>query len=244
MLTFIKSFPRVCVLAALSTMVIFGAGCATNGRHVFLKEYQSSVPQRSDLPLKGKTICIKGFQSVATLAKPDPTSKPEQPAEYTYIPFAAADSKTWQQEGDALQKRTSKADWREIGNVRNGFGMVLSHVYALNDPGTWLADSLKMDLESLGAKVVGPSDSDSADLCVSGTIQFCRVDIYMKIWGDLVVDLELQTKNHNPSHFLLHTDGGTVAWVGATSEFYKPLRESRQKFSLLTTREIVKALNP
>ncbi len=99
-----------------------------------------------------------------------------------------------------------------------------------------------MDLESQGAKVVDAGQADSADLCLSGTIQFCRVDAYMKIWGDLVVDLELQPKGGPCSHKVLHTNGGTTAWVGSTAEFYKPLRECRQKFSWLATREIKVAL--
>jgi hypothetical protein len=225
-------------------VLVFGAGCATNGRHVFLKEYRASVPPRPDSPLKGKTICVKGFQAAASLTSPSPTTKPEDPEQFKYVAFTDADNKAWKKEGDALQKGTTQADWREIGNVRNGLGMVMSRVYALNDPAAWLTESLKMDLESQGAKVVGPAESESADLCVSGTIQFCRVDIYMKIWGDLVVDLELQVHNHSASHSLLHTGGGTLAWVGAASEFYKPLRESRQKFSWLAAREIAKALNP
>jgi len=142
-----------------------------------------------------------------------------------------------------LKKRGNKAEWREIGNIRNGLGMVMSHVHALNDPGMWLAETLKMDLEHQGAKVVGPSESDSADVCLSGTIQFCRVDIYMKIWGDLVVDLDLKPRNASNSRTRLHTEGGTTAWVGSTAEFYKPLRESRQKFSWLASREIIKALS-
>ena len=241
---FIQSFLRVGFLSGLSAVMIFGAGCATNGRHVYLKEYHASVPPQADSPLKGKTICLKGFQCVSTLTGPDPTSKPEQPAQFTYVAFSDADSKAWTRDGDALQKRAAQSDWREIGNVRNGFGMVMSRVYAMNDPAVWLADSLKMDLESHGAKVVGPDESAAADISVWGTIQFCRVDMYMKIWGDLVVQLELQPRDRGISRTLLHTGGGTVAWVGATSEFYKPLRESRQKFSWLAAREIAKALNP
>jgi hypothetical protein len=174
---------------------------------------------------------------------PDPTTKPEQPPQFTFVQFTSEQSKIWKEGFQTLKKKaTNDKDLQQIGNLRNGFGMVLSHVYALNDPGLWMAETLKMDLESLGAKVVDSSEADSADIAVSGLVQFCRVDIYMKIWGDLVVDLELQPKNGTAAHKVLHTDGGTTAWVASTSEFYKPLRECRQKFSWLATREIRTAL--
>jgi hypothetical protein len=43
-------------------------------------------------------------------------------------------------------------------------------------------------------------------------------------------------------HKKLHTNGGQVAWVGSTAEFYHPMRESRQKISWLISREIQNAL--
>jgi hypothetical protein len=45
-------------------------------------------------------------------------------------------------------------------------------------------------------------------------IEFCRVDIYMKIWADLVVDLEVRPKGDTAMHRTLHANGGQVAWVG------------------------------
>lgn len=207
-----------------------------------LKEYGPSVPPRPDAPLQNTTICIQPFLCASDLTSPNPTTEPAQPPGFSFVPFTDEQSKTWVKEFKLAKKNASKADWREIGNVRNGFGIVMSHVYALNDPGVWLADTLKLDLESLGAKVVDASHGDSADITLSGTVQFCRVDSYMKTWGDLVVDLELQPKGRTASHVLLHTEGGTVAWVGSTSEFYHPLRECRQKVSWLITQEILKAL--
>jgi hypothetical protein len=228
----------------LLTMVMLVSGCATSGRYVLLKEYGASVPAAPDQPLKGTTICIKGFQCAPNLTEPDPATRPEQPERFSYVRFTGDQSQTWSREFKAMKKSTSKADWRQIGNVRNGFGIVMSHVYALNDPGAWLAQTLKMDWESQGARVVDASQADTADICVSGTVRFCRVDIYMKIWGDLVVDMEFQPKSRAASRTQLHTEGGTVAVFGATSEFYTPLREGRQKLSWLATRELMKALKP
>lgn len=234
----------VLVLSLFTFTAVLGTGCATNGRRVLLKEYGPTGPRLADQPLKGRTICIKGFQCVTNLIEPDPATKPEQPPQFTFVPYTSEQSKIWNKEFRELEKSAGDEGRRKIGRLRNGFGMVLSHVYALNEPSAWLVESLKMDLESQGAKVVDASQADAADLTISGTIRFCRVDIYMKIWGDLVVDLELQPKGRSVSHALLHTEGGTVAWVGSTSEFYTPLREARQKFSWLATREINKSLKP
>ena len=238
----IKLFRIVPLLVVWGAAVLLGTGCATNGRQILLKEYGPTGAPATELSLKGKTVCLKGFECATSLTSPDPTSKPEQPAQFKFVPFTAEQSKQWESEFKARAKATSKSDWRDIGNIRNGFGMVMSHVYALNDPGVWLVETLKMDLESQGAKVVDATQADTADICLSGKVQFCRVDIYMKIWGDLVVDLELSPKNRTASHACLHTEGGTAAWVGSTSEFYKPLRECRQKFSWLVSREIIRAL--
>ena len=233
---------RSSCLAGLAAVALLATGCATNGRQILLREYSATGPSGPSQPLQGATICIKSFQCTATLTSPDPASKPEQPEGFKYVEYTPEQNKSWGQDFKSVSKSTSKSDWREIGSLRNMFGMVMSHVYALNDPGAWLAESLKLDLERQGAKVVEASLADSADLCVSGTVQFCRVDIYMKIWGDLVVDLELKPKATDSFHKILHTEGGQVAWVASSGEFYKPLRECRQKFSWLATREITQAL--
>jgi hypothetical protein len=226
----------------LASAILLGSGCATNGRYVLLKEYSGTGPLTTNSPLCGATVCIQTFHCASSLTSADPKTQPEQPEQFKFVEFTEEQNKAWDHEFHALKKTTAQADLREIGNMRNMFGMVMSHVYALNDPGAWLADTLKMDLERQGATVVDPSQADGADVCISGTIEFCRVDIYMKIWADLVVDLEVKPKGNAAMHKTLHTNGGQVAWVASTSEFYHPLRESRQKISWLISREIQNAL--
>ncbi len=230
------------VLAAVGLLGL-GTGCATNGRRLLLKEYVPTGPLATNRPLQGLVVCIKPFRCATNLVEPAPTTKPEEPSQFKFVPLTKQQDDQWASEFRALEKTKPQSEWFLIGNVRNGFGMVLSHVYALNDPGAWVADTLKMDLESQGAKVVDSSQADSADLCLSGTVQFCRVDMYMKIWADLVVDLELQPKNAALRHKVIHTSGGLLSWVGSEGEFYNPIRESRQKFSWLASREIAAAMN-
>jgi hypothetical protein len=66
--------------------------------------------------------------------------------------------------------------------------------------------------------------------------------MYMKIWCDLVVELAVKPKGGDPVKTMVHTGGGTVAWVASEGEFYKAIRECRQKFSWLAMREMEKAI--
>jgi hypothetical protein len=238
-----SSIVGFCQIAGVAGLLALGGtGCATNGRYVLLKEYAATGQSADSCSLQGATICLKGFATAPELTSPDPASKPEQPDQFKFVDYAGEQEKAWSKESKALKKNTTKEQWRDIGSVRNLFGMVMSHVYALNEPGSWLTESLKLDLERQGAKVVDASQAESADVVISGTVQFCRVDIYMKIWSDLVVDVELQPKNGAVQKRQFHTAGGTAAAFASTAEFYKPLRESRQKCSWLVSREIAATL--
>ena len=165
-------------LTALAAAAFLATGCASSQRHVLLKEYGPTVPPRADHALKGVTVCIRGFQCAPSLVSLDPLTQPESPTDFTAIPFTDEQQTTWVRETKTRTQSTTEADWRDIGTLRTGIGAVIGHVYALNDPGAWLAETLKLDLEGQGAKVVDARQSDSADIAVAGTIQFCRVDGY------------------------------------------------------------------
>jgi hypothetical protein len=179
-------------LLTLMAAIVLGTGCVTNGRRLLLKEYGPSVPLLADGSLKGVTVCLKGFDSATNLVSLETTNKPEEPKPFKYMDFTHEQDMLWDKEMKAMQQQPAKADWKEIGNMRDAFGIVMSHVYALNDAGVWLAEGLKYDLGEQGAKVVDASESASADVSISGTIQLCRLDMYMTINGDLVVDIDVQ----------------------------------------------------
>jgi hypothetical protein len=240
----IERFGKGLSLLTFIVAAVFGTGCVTNGRRVLLKEYGPSIPVVADSALKGATICLKGFVCATNLASLEPKSKPEEPSPFKYMNLTREQDQAWEKEMLALQKQTRKSDWREIGNLRNGFGMVMSHVYAINDPATWLVDSLKYDLEAQGAKVVDTSQAASADVSVSGTIQLCRTDMYFTVNGTLVVDLDVQPKSGEVRHRQIHTHGATAAVLASEGEQFHALRDARQKFSILVTREIAQALKP
>src|SRR3974377_617944 len=89
-------------LATLLSAMVLGAGCATNGRQILLKEYGPTATPLAGQPLKGATICIKPFNCSTNLTSRDRTTKPEQPAQFTFVEFTDEQSKAWDQEFRAL----------------------------------------------------------------------------------------------------------------------------------------------
>ena len=209
-----------------------------------LKEYGPSIPVLTNASLKGATVYIKGFTCAPDLIGLELKTKPEEPTPFKYTSFTRDQDKLWDKEMKDLQKSTKEADWTKIGNMRNGFGMVMSHVYALNDPARWLAEALKLDLEAQGAKVVDASQSSDADVSVSGLIQLFREDMYVTVNASLVIDLDVQPRKGDVRRKQIHTHGATAAMLASEGEYFHALRDARQKFSILTIREISQAMKP
>jgi hypothetical protein len=224
----------------LAAGLVLGTGCVTNGRQILLKEYGASIPVADDAPLKGATICLKGFTCAPDLISLELKSKAEEPTLFKYADLTREQDKVWEQEMKALQKQ--KVTATKIGNMRNAFGMVMSHVYALNDPGAWLTESLKFDLEAHGAKVVDASQAASADASMGGTIQLCRTDMYMTVNGSLVVDLEVQPRQGAVRRKQIHTHGATAAMLASEGEYFHALRDARQKFAIFAIGELLEAM--
>jgi len=122
--------------------------------------------------------------------------------------------------------------------------MVMSHVYALNDPAVWLAEALKFDLEAHGAKVVDASESADADATIGGVIQLFREDMYVTVNASIVVDLEVQPRKGDARRKQVHTHGATGAMLASEGEYFHALRDARQKFSILAIREVSQAIRP
>jgi len=221
---------------------VLGTGCVTNGRQIFLKEYGPSVPPLADVNLKGTTVCLKDFKSAPSLVAMKVTTEEEEPKPFKYLDMTHEQDMMWSQEMRELQKKSTKANLREIGNMRNGFGMVMSHVYALNDPAEWVKEGLKYDLEAQGATVVDASQAASADVSVSATIQLCCADMYMTENSQLVIDLDVQPKQGEAGHRQIHTHGATAAFLASEGEYFHAYRDAREKFSIFTAYEIAKSL--
>ena len=240
----IRRFVRCLFFTAFIAVVAGQTGCVTNGRRLLLKEYGPSIKPVAGANLNGTTICLKGFTCAPSLVTFQLKSKAEEPSPFLYIERTPEQDKLWDAEQRAMQKQTTQANWIQIGNMRNGFGMVMSHVYAMNDPAAWLMEGLKYDLEAQGAKVVDASQADSADVSVSGTIQRCSLDMYMTVDCQLVADLDVQPKQGEARHRQIHTHGATAAVLASEGEYFHALRDCREKFSIFTIQEISQALKP
>jgi len=232
---------RPFLLSLIALIALLSSGCVTNGRRILLKEYGPSVPVIAD-SLKGVTIHLKRFESVSNLMAFQLKTKAEEIDDFKYMDFTREHDKQWDKEWRALEKQ--KGSLREIGNMRNGFGMVMSHVYALNEPAEWLLESLKHDLEGQGATVVDASRESAASVTVGGILQLCRVDMYMTVNASLVVDIAVQSKTGAARQRQIHTRGATAAMMASAGEYLHALRDARQKFSILVMREIAQALKP
>lgn len=231
-------------LLALLAASLLSSGCVIDGRQVLLKEYGPTIPVMAGDVLKGKTIAVKGFHSVTNLVSPDPTTEATEPAGFKYEPLRKEHDQLWSAEMRTLRKTVQKDRWIQIGNMRNGFGMVMSHVYALNDPAEWLNGSLKFDLEAQGAKVVDASQALTADATVSGTFRLCRADMYFTINGTMVVDVEWQIGKGEVRHRQIHTHGATAAILASEGEYFHALRDARQKVAIFVIQDLVADLKP
>jgi hypothetical protein len=240
----IQRLVRYSFFTAFTAVVICQTGCVTNGRRILLKEYGPSVLAVTNANLNGTTVYLKDLICAPNLISFELKSKAEEPTPYSYIDRTREQDKLWDAEQRAMQKQINEASLTQIGNMRNGFGMVMSHVYAMNHPATWFREALKYDLEAQGAKVVDASQADSADVTVSCTIQRCSLDMYMTVDGQLVVDLDVQPKQGEARHRQIHTHGATAAVLASEGEYFHALRDCREKFSIFTIREISQALKP
>jgi hypothetical protein len=217
-------------------------GCATSGRYVALKEFSSPRSAEENSPLKGHTVCVKPFVSAFSIDDLLPDKNTVEPASYTYVKLTEEETKMWNNEVNQRKKTMTKADWPQIGYVRNGWGMIMSKVYALNDPGVWLTDTLKADLQKLGARVVDPSQEADAEISVGGTIKYLKIDIYMSYWADIIVDVQLKPRTKAATTRALHTKAGQVAWSSSSFEYYQSLRQCQQKFSRLVIADMEQRL--
>jgi hypothetical protein len=227
-------------LAPLLALLLLGTGCVTNGRRVLLREYGPSIAVSDSNRLNGVTVCLKGFETAPSLITLKPTSKPEKLEGFKYTDLTREQDKQWNGEQRALQKANG-GDGVKIGNMRNGWGMVMSHVYALSDPAAWMLQGLKYDLEAQGAKVVDASQAAAADVVVGGKIELLRVDMYMTVNSAMLVDLNVQPRTGPPRQRQIHTHGATGAMLASEGEYFHALRDARQKFSILAAKEIQEA---
>ncbi len=114
------------MVVPLALVVLGGAGCATSGRYVALKEFSAPRPSGENSPLKGRVVCVKPFASGFSINDQLPDKNTVEPPNYTYVSPTREEAKLWDNEVRQRKQATSKTDWPQIGYVRNGFGTVMS----------------------------------------------------------------------------------------------------------------------
>jgi hypothetical protein len=225
----------------VTILVLSGPGCATT-RAVLLKEYNPSLPPGDPAAFAGKTICVQPFTELFDVGTKLEGSVAAEPAGYEYRKMTDQEEDLWDAEVEKIKDSSTKEKWRSVGWVRNGFGMHMADVYALNPPGEWLKQVIELEVGARSAKTLTADRSGDADLTISGAIKYMKVDIYMKYWADLQVEVNFQPKGKPAFTRTFHTAGGQAAWSSSSFEFYQPIRMCQQKLLLLLMPEIEKAL--
>ena len=157
------------------------------------------------------------------------------------ISHGPLDEVTPQREGTILVKRF--VDEREpeqkpyIGNKRNGFGMVLGHVAALEGVeiesrlAEYFAEALRQaGYEAIVADPQAATGSDGVhyDAVLEGRIQTFWLDLYMAVWHKVAVNLSLLDQDSQRVLWEGDVEGSeaNTLWIGATAEFEKVVRQA------------------
>jgi len=208
-------------------VLAIGSGCANmTTRRVALKEFNTCIPKNRYSSIQGKTVHVAKFTYARNEAVMKTAPAPHEPMGYSYQKFTKEEIKKWDKEQKPLSKGFAKSDANKIGVVRNGYGIPCGGVYVLNDPGEWMKACIEMEVTNQGGRVV--PDEKSADVSVSGTITWLAIDMYMKYWSDLIVNVKV-TANGKTTEETLHTYGQKTAWSASSFEFYDPIRQCLQQ---------------
>jgi hypothetical protein len=134
---------------------------------------------------------------------------------------------------------------QEIGQVRNGWGMVTAKVTIGNqDAGLWLANALADELSQAGFKVTKftSAPESSEDIVIEGMITDIFVDMFMtyngriesrivaKKGGSVLVDRVFLAQQNN------------VAWWGSAKEYEQVVNKAAQDLMKRILPEIVAAV--
>lgn len=226
-----KAVLRVCGSFLLA---VFASGCATSGRYIVFKEYQPNLPAKES-KLKGKTVYIGSVSFERNATRKDQT-KPVDPPGFEFRRMSSEEKAKWNQEFKLLRKNFIKSDDNRVGSLRNGYGMVMSGIFALNDPAVWFKECLEAELKAKGATL--GATPEGSDLQVSAAIVWLDVDAYMKAWADLVVDVNINGNGIPPRQKTLHAGGASMSWSSSSFEFYNVVRESEQKIMQLIIEDL------
>jgi outer membrane lipoprotein SlyB len=142
----------------------------------------------------------------------------------------------------SVQTFSDKRDRREVGRVRNGYGMVTAKVYAEGqNVGAWVADALAAELRAAGCKVVR---GGSAPATISGTVTDAFGDLVFMINANVEATMTMK----RGGAVLLEkrfsgSNASKLAWNGSGREYEEGLNRALQDWMEQAVPEILKALD-
>ena len=206
---------------------------------LYLKKFGPTIPTRAE-GLKGKTVYVAPFED-----KTDPdadlgdSKALDDPSGFKTKKLDASFEATWEKERDAKAEQIPEEKYIQVGGVRNSFGMTVQDVMSVNSPAEWLSESLAVELQAQGAKLVkSPAE---ADVAVSGVVKYVYFDQYMATWCNAVVELKITPRGGLTKQVRIHTSGGGGPFDDSPYEQYEILTQCEQRFSVHALENISEA---
>ncbi len=121
---------------------------------------------------------------------------------------------------------------KEIGKVRNMWGMTTAHVNANQDPVIWVADSLARGLSAQGFTVERvDSPSAAGDLpVVTGSVTKVFADLAMVITGEVQADVSVERQGQQVTKLACVGKDSKVAWTGSANEYQDRINAAMRQF--------------
>lgn len=216
---------RATSLLVAACLAPWFASCAFSSRAVSLQNYEPIVAAGSFPALAGKRVAITLLddQRTGPDAVKDVPATPDPPG-YRYLDISPAATDKWTA-GASAAEASGRAK-HLIGCVRNGLGMRTADVFALDEPATWLRETIERELANQGATLA--EKVENADLTLSMTLRHLDVDIYFTIGCRMVADVHAGTGG-TARNFTLNVKGSKTAVWGSSWEYYLAMREAQQK---------------
>jgi uncharacterized lipoprotein YajG len=141
-----------------------------------------------------------------------------------------------------VQSFSEHRDRREVGRVRNAYGMVTAKVYAGGqNVGAWVADALASELRAAGCNVVRDGNGATS---ITGTVTDAFADVFFTINAN--VDATITVKRNGGVLLQKQFSGknnAKVAWTASGHEYEEGLKRALQDLMEQAVPEILKALD-
>ncbi len=120
-------------------------------------------------------------------------------------------------------KREEGLKPNEVGAVKNGYYITMSHVWANKDAATWVHDTITDEMKRLGATIADKDDGKASRIDVDVTI--CWASAYLVYSGDVsvIVTLKKDGKTLISAKEYKGSGGNGMNFVAASDGYQKSL---------------------